>query len=110
MDDRNVEMFDNLLAVDHIRITVIRTDAGLANVLLTILDNDIQITSEQRMRFFGLTKRQSDVVHFVEMGLTNAQIASMLNISTKTVVNHLTQIYEKTQTHNRMSLIRQLFV
>ncbi|MEM7277929.1 MAG: LuxR C-terminal-related transcriptional regulator [Pseudomonadota bacterium] len=106
----NSDIFDNLVAIDHVRITLVQDSIGRRNVLLTVLDPEIQLSDYGRMQFFALTKRQRDVVHFVQMGLTNSQIAASLNISQKTVVNHLTQIYEKTQTHNRVSLIRQLYV
>lgn len=102
--------FDNLADANQVRVTVIRDHGESEHVLLTFLRPDLHMTSEGRMQFFGLTPRQREVVHLVELGFTNQQIASSLGISCKTVINHLTQIYEKTQTHNKTSLVRQLFV
>jgi HD-GYP domain-containing protein (c-di-GMP phosphodiesterase class II) len=43
----------------------------------------------------GLTEREIDVLRLVARGLTNKEIASALDISTKTAGNHLQNIYEK---------------
>lgn len=53
---------------------------------------------------FGLTVRQTDIAQLVGVGLTNADIAGKLCISTRTVENHLRTIYEKAGVNNRTSL------
>jgi DNA-binding NarL/FixJ family response regulator len=42
-----------------------------------------------------------EVLRLVTQGLTSAQIAQELNLSEKTVTNHLTRIFNKTSSENR---------
>jgi len=53
---------------------------------------------------FGLTARQLEIVGAVVAGLTNRDIAKKLSISEDTVKHHLTQIFMKTGTQNRLEL------
>ena len=59
--------------------------------------------TEARPRTYpaGLTAREVEVLRLVVMGLTNAQIAQELDLSEKTVANHLTHIFNKTTSENR---------
>jgi two-component system nitrate/nitrite response regulator NarL len=52
----------------------------------------------------GLTKMERKVAELVARGETNLEIASDLKITERTVKAHLTSIYEKTKTGNRLSL------
>ena len=109
-DHQLSEQFDNLVNASHIRVEIIREDNGASYALFMFLKNDIELVCEQRMDYFGLTRRQKEIVRRVQSGFTNPQISAALNISAKTVENHLTQIYAKTYTHNKTSLLRQLHV
>jgi DNA-binding NarL/FixJ family response regulator len=53
----------------------------------------------------GLTARQRDVLQLICQGMTNAQIASSLGISEKTVKFHVSSLLSKAQVRNRASLI-----
>ena len=77
-------------------------------VLIFFLQNQTSLISRERMEYFSLTSRQIDIVRLVELGFTNPEISEALGISSKTVENHLTQIYAKTSSHNKTSLILQL--
>ncbi|SDB34024.1 DNA-binding response regulator, NarL/FixJ family, contains REC and HTH domains [Desulfonatronum thiosulfatophilum] len=52
----------------------------------------------------GLTKMERMVADMVARGLANAQIAEDLKITERTVKAHLTSIYGKTKTGNRLGL------
>ncbi len=54
----------------------------------------------------GLTDREREVLVLIAEGLTNAQIASRLFISVKTVQTHRTHIMEKLDLHDRSHLVR----
>jgi len=54
----------------------------------------------------NLTKRQRDVLHFVEEGLTNDEIAERLSLSPKTIKKHLEDVYHRLHVHNRMTAAR----
>jgi predicted ATPase/DNA-binding NarL/FixJ family response regulator len=49
----------------------------------------------------GLSARQAEVLRLVAAGLSNRAIAEALQISEKTVINHLTAIFQKTGCDNR---------
>lgn len=53
----------------------------------------------------SLSDREIQVIELVSMGLTNQQIAEKLDISKRTVDNHLSNILEKTKTDNRVQLL-----
>jgi DNA-binding NarL/FixJ family response regulator len=52
----------------------------------------------------GLTRMERKVTEQVAVGRTNLEIASDLGIAERTVKAHLTSVYEKTKTGNRLSL------
>jgi DNA-binding NarL/FixJ family response regulator len=52
----------------------------------------------------GLTKMERKVAERVARGQTNLEIAAELKITERTVKAHLTSVYEKTKTGNRLSL------
>lgn len=96
---------------DHnfkIRIDLLYTDDQRSFIILIFLNEDSSLISEARLKKFSLTQRECEIVHQVSRGLTSMQIAKRLYISVKTVENHLSNIYEKTRTHNRTALIRLL--
>jgi predicted ATPase/DNA-binding CsgD family transcriptional regulator len=51
----------------------------------------------------NLTRREADVLRLVTCGKSNSQIAQELVISEKTVINHLTHIFNKTDCENRVA-------
>jgi DNA-binding NarL/FixJ family response regulator len=51
-----------------------------------------------------LSEREQDVVRFIAHGLSNRQIAYEMDITERTVKSHLTTIFKKTQTKDRLSL------
>ncbi|MEA2465007.1 MAG: hypothetical protein QOJ98_2754 [Acidobacteriota bacterium] len=55
-----------------------------------------------------LTRRESEVVALVSMGLKNRKIAEILFISETTVRHHLTSIFNKLSVANRMELMRYM--
>lgn len=56
----------------------------------------------------ALTPRQVEIAELVTRGLTNAEIASQLRISAKTVENQLTRIYAIIGASNRVTLAQSL--
>lgn len=55
--------------------------------------------------FSGLSEREADVLELIARGLDNAQIAARLELSEKTVRNHITHIFEKLQVETRAQAI-----
>lgn len=54
----------------------------------------------------SLSERELQVVDLVACGLTNQEIAERLEISKRTVDNHISNILTKTETDNRVALVR----
>ena len=54
----------------------------------------------------SLSERELQVLELVADGLTNEKIAEKLEISKRTVDNHISNILTKTKTENRVELVR----
>jgi DNA-binding CsgD family transcriptional regulator len=54
----------------------------------------------------ALSDRELQVLDLVAAGLTNEQIADQLAISKRTVDNHISNILTKSETNNRVALVR----
>ncbi|WP_448574348.1 photosynthetic electron transport-dependent transcriptional regulator PedR [Trichothermofontia sp.] len=52
-----------------------------------------------------LSDRELQIVELVASGLTNQEIAARLDISKRTVDNHISNILTKTETENRTALV-----
>jgi DNA-binding NarL/FixJ family response regulator len=55
--------------------------------------------------FPQLTSRERDVLALIAQGLDNAQVAARLELSEKTVRNHITRIFDKIEVENRSQAI-----
>lgn len=53
-----------------------------------------------------LSERELQIVELVVTGLSNHKIAQQLEISKRTVDNHISNILKKTNTTNRVELVR----
>lgn len=53
-----------------------------------------------------LSERELQIIELVATGLTNQEIAEKLEISKRTVDNHVSNILTKTTTENRVALVR----
>lgn len=59
-----------------------------------------------RLQSTLLSDRELQVLELVASGLTNQDIAENLDISKRTVDSHISNILTKTDTNNRVSLVR----
>jgi DNA-binding NarL/FixJ family response regulator len=53
-----------------------------------------------------LSERELEILQLVVSGLSNQKIATSLDISKRTVDNHISNILSKTKTDNRVELVR----
>lgn len=67
-----------------------------------------KIDPQHLMDKFDLSKRETDVVELLFIGLKNAQIAQKLFISEVTVKKHLQNIFEKVGVGNRTALVNRI--
>ena len=54
----------------------------------------------------GLTRREAEIVALIEKGLSNKDIAVRLQIEVSTVKNHVHNILDKLQLHDRHSAVQ----
>lgn len=57
---------------------------------------------------YNLSERESEVLHWVAMGKTNPEIASILEISSFTVKNHMQRVFKKLDVTNRAQAVSKL--
>jgi len=55
--------------------------------------------------YSALTQKEKEVLHYIQMEYSTEAISKELNISTRTVENHFSRIYDKTGTINRTELV-----
>ena len=63
------------------------------------------LESENTSRNFGLTPREMQILHSLNEGLTNKDIAHNFGISQQTVKHHVSSIFNKTGMSNRLELV-----
>jgi DNA-binding CsgD family transcriptional regulator len=64
------------------------------------------MASDELQAVGSLSERELQVLELVAAGLTNQEIAEKLDISKRTVDNHISNILTKTGTDNRVALLR----
>jgi DNA-binding NarL/FixJ family response regulator len=64
------------------------------------------MASGESQRPVTLSDRELQIIDLVASGLTNQDIANKLEISKRTVDNHISNILTKTETDNRVALVR----
>ena len=65
---------------------------------------------ERAAKKAGLTKREGEVLAALAEGLSNKQIARQLHVSEQAVKYHLTNVYRKLETPNRVEALRRATV
>lgn len=93
---------DNKKLPVHLRMITYHNKKPL--LLLCLTPPECKRNLLKRIRRYGLSQRQAEVVCLLSKGLTNKEIASKLFISRYTVENHLKAIYEKMNVKNRTEL------
>ncbi len=72
------------------------TDSGLLKISKYVADK------------YGITGREMEIINMMAKGYRNTEICNNLEISVKTVKNHIYNIYQKTSVDNRVKLINLL--
>ena len=63
---------------------------------------------DARDEALGLSERESQIMDWVAMGKTNAEIGCILNISAFTVKNHMQRIFQKLNVFNRAQAVSKI--
>ncbi|MEM9782126.1 MAG: response regulator transcription factor [Pseudomonadota bacterium] len=80
-----------------------RTTSG--SLLSRVSPRRTEAPSEELAKRLGLTQREGEVLGWLADGKANRDIASILNLSPRTVNKHLEQIYAKLQVENRTAAV-----
>lgn len=75
--------------------------AGIATRMLRYFSNPMPEKKDPTIDLADLTEREREVLTLLSRGLSNAEIASELGISMKTVRNHVSLVYDKLQVRDR---------
>jgi len=70
--------------------------------------NNYEIHKEKIMNNKNISDREKEVINLLVKGLQHKEIASQLNISVKTVENHISKIYKKFNVENKVELMNSL--
>lgn len=62
-----------------------------------------------RSKSDDLTKREKEVLDWIAKGKLEKEVANILNLSLKTVKNHITNIYTKLQVHTRVEALNKYY-
>lgn len=68
---------------------------------------DLNLT--EKLKAYGLTKRELEIADMIALGLSNCEIAEQLYISETTVKKHVSNIFEKMEISRREELVRIAF-
>ncbi len=77
----------------------------IADRISGFFQNGGVLTPTSAVPFPDLTEREREVLELISIGRSNREIAEALFISTKTVSNHITNIFEKLQVADRAQAI-----
>ena len=69
--------------------------------MMPLLNANLEEKSNVKKRISELTKREIDVLKMIASGAFNKEIASTLNISERTVKNHVSNIFKKIEVSDR---------
>ena len=103
-----IEAFANKTVIEQVAETV---NAGGIWLPGQLLSNLVGVLSGQAINYphqcdlSSLTKREKQVVDEVIKGATNKQVAQVLNITERTVKEHMSSIFHKLKVRDRMQLM-----
>ena len=69
--------------------------------LLPLLNNRLIIRTYEKEKLDLLTKREKEILVFLVKGMLNKEIATELNISERTVKNHISNLFKKIEVNDR---------
>jgi len=78
---------------------------GIATQITNFFQNIGDIIVTQNSSFEELTERELEVLNLIAQGLNNHEIAQKLHIASKTVSNHVSNIFNKLQVTDRAQAI-----
>ena len=81
--------------------TVVDNESYIQPTLIPILNNRLFSRDVDKIKINSLTRREIEVLIQVSYGMFNKEIANVLNISERTVKNHISNIFKKIEVADR---------
>jgi len=94
--------------LSDLRLAVRRVLAGERWVSSRLL-NKLVNHAETSPPLLPLTTRQCEILRLLQQGLDNQTIAHRMNLSIKTIENHLTRIYKRLNVQSRLEAVNYVF-
>ncbi len=69
-----------------------------------LISQSAEQINQPSVQMDGLSEREMDVARYIAEGLSNKQVATQMAITERTVKAHLTSIFKKTETRDRLAL------
>ena len=86
-------------------LAVISGERVMASAVVNRVVEMLSGNSTPKEFYDGLTAREVEILKLIAMGQANAQIARRLDISDKTVRNHVSNMYEKLHIYDRSQVV-----
>lgn len=80
---------------------ILKGESYIQSSLLPILDSDMVESKDEKEKLESLTKREMEILKRIADGMLNKEIAVCLNISERTVKNHISNIFKKIDVSDR---------
>ncbi|NOY07646.1 MAG: helix-turn-helix transcriptional regulator [Spirochaetes bacterium] len=110
----NKEQIDFNLLDSEYRFPVYRENSKQVSIKIDPVKIDksvyylVSILSVFKGDLTSITRRESEIISYIKQGCTNSMIASILGISEETVKRHISNMFMKTGTRNRIQLINRI--
>lgn len=88
----------------HLTLQCVRDEGGTSSGFLVMAKEDLTLKDFQAK--FDITGRQAEIILLAITGLSNRDMGERLNISERTVENHLFNIYNKMGIDNKIELLK----
>jgi DNA-binding CsgD family transcriptional regulator len=90
--------------------TVLKESLGLLNITLrsATSSNTTQLGYTQAYERYNLTRREIEIVEFIQQAYTNKEIGKLLFIAERTVSKHVENLFHKVGVSNKIQLINKL--
>jgi DNA-binding NarL/FixJ family response regulator len=108
MDARLDDLLSNIHAVMKTEVLCSPRIASDTLGAMSTLEGRIDTGESGTRNGTCLTRREMEIMNLIETGLSNKEIADRLHIGVSTVKNHVHNILDKLQLHDRYSAVRQI--
>ncbi len=89
-----------------VRDRIILSEEGLRVRDPHAATSDERLEADKLARLQGLTRREMEVCLYIARGMSNKEIAQQMHVSVKTVESHASNLMERLDLHDRISITR----